>query len=64
MKHEFENLGSLQWGKAGLPYESAKTDYRCKKCKKGFTHFYHQEPNIYKAIEQAGLKMDDCQNKL
>jgi len=63
MKHDFKNLGSLQWGKLGLPYDSARTDYKCKICGKGFTHFYHQEPSIYKAIENAGLTIDTCQGQ-
>ena len=60
MKHKFKSLKSLQWGKLNLPYESARTDYRCTICKKGFTHYYHLEQNIYKAMEKQGLSIDNC----
>ena len=63
MRHSFQNMGSLQWGKLGLPYESAKTEYKCKHCGKGFVHLYHQEPDIYKAMENVGLKIDNCEGE-
>jgi len=60
MRHSFEKIGDLQWAALGLPYESARTEYRCRRCGKKFTHFYHIEPSIYKAMENAGIKIDDC----
>lgn len=63
MRHEFENVSNLQWAELGLPYESARSDFKCKLCGKTFSHYYHREPSIYKALEQAGLKMDNCEGK-
>ena len=54
-EHEFETGESLQWGELGLPYESARTDFVCKNCGIKFVHYYHTEPNIYKAFDESGL---------
>lgn len=58
--HAFKNLGTLQWGSLSLPWESAKTDYKCERCGVAFTHFYHKEPNIYKAMKDANVVADVC----
>ena len=60
-KHKWERTGeSVQWGPLGLPYESAGTPYHCAHCGVKFTHYYHLEPNIYKAIAEAGIDNSVC----
>ena len=61
MKHQFINKGSVQWSKEGLGYMDACSTFECKNCLKTFKHYYHKEPNIYVALEEAGIKEDDCQ---
>lgn len=53
--HNWENRGSLQWGSMGLPSTAARTDYNCKDCGVRFVHQYNITPNIFKAIEEAGV---------
>jgi len=57
-RHEWQRGKSLQWGARGLPHETAQTPYKCSRCGKGFTHYYHQEPNIYAAMEEAGINLE------
>lgn len=59
-RHEWRRGESLQWGSLGLPRETAQTPYKCEKCGKSFTHFYHQEPNIYAAMAAVGINPDSC----
>lgn len=54
-EHDFEVGESLQWGALGMPWESARTDFVCRKCGIKFVHYYHIEPSIYKAFEKSGL---------
>lgn len=60
MKHKFESLGSVQWCKLGLPYEAARSDYQCSKCRTKFSHYYRIEPNIHKAMKDVGIDEDGC----
>jgi len=60
--HNWINGESLQWGALGLPYESARSEYICKDCGVKFIHYYHVEPNIYKAFEESGLPKE-CKGK-
>lgn len=60
MTHEFVDLGSIQWGENGLPYESACTKYKCKRCGVIFNHYYHNTPNIYEAMREVGIHPDNC----
>ncbi len=62
-KHDFKRLHSVQWGSLGLPWESARSDYKCKKCGVGFSHYYHTEPNIYKAMKNEGIDAEKCEQK-
>jgi hypothetical protein len=58
-RHNWKRGESLQWGARGLPHQVAQTPYKCERCGKSFIHFYHQEPNIYAALEKAGIT-DEC----
>jgi hypothetical protein len=60
--HDWHRGETLQWGEAGLPYEAAQTPYECTKCKATFIHFYHQEPNIYAVMTEAGIDPTRCQS--
>ncbi|MDD5013834.1 MAG: hypothetical protein PHW73_01865 [Atribacterota bacterium] len=60
--HNWENLGTLQWASRGLPWESAHSTWRCKDCGIEFLHYYHTEPNIYKAFGESGLPKE-CSKK-
>jgi hypothetical protein len=60
VKHEWVSGDSVQWGAQGLDYNSAATPFRCSVCGAKFTHHYHAEPNIYKAMAQAGIDEDGC----
>ena len=57
-RHEWQRGESLQWGERHLPWETAQTPYKCARCGKSFIHFYHQEPNIYVALEAAGIGLE------
>ena len=59
-QHDWKRGESLQWGALGLPRDFAQTPYQCEKCRKSFTHFYNQEPNIYAAMEAAGIDSTSC----
>ena len=59
-KHDWKRGESLQWGAAGLPYDSAQSPFKCSKCGKEFIHYYHKQPNIYKAIAEAGIENWKC----
>ena len=54
---------SLQWAKLGYSYEEAQTVYTCKDCGIQFIHYYHVEPNIYKAFEESGLPKECIKRK-
>lgn len=60
--HDWEREGSLQWGSLGLPYSAAATNYRCRNCGARFVHFYHAEPDIFRAISAAGIDNDKCES--
>ena len=60
MRHNFENIFSYQWGMAGDSWDSAHSIFKCRTCGQGFTHWYHREPSIYKAMEQEGINIDGC----
>lgn len=62
MHHTWVNGESVQWGAGGLSYEDAATPYRCAACGAKFVHRYHIQPNIYKAMEEAGITEDGCQS--
>jgi hypothetical protein len=60
MSHDWKNGPSLQWGAMGLSPSAAQTPFKCAKCGASFIHFYNQTPNIYAAMEQAGINPDVC----
>ena len=60
--HDWQQGESLQWARLGLPYNSARSEYICKKCGIKFIHYYHTEENIYKAFKESGLP-EECLNK-
>ena len=52
-KHDWEMVYSHQWGAlGGIPHSI----FKCKKCQEGFTHYYHQTPDIFKAMEDMNVK--------
>ena len=53
--HQWETVDSVQWGERGLGYDAAASSKQCAKCGARFTHFYHRQPNIYKAMADAGI---------
>lgn len=60
MQHKWQRGESVQWGERGLGYDAAATPYYCETCGAKFVHRYHIQPNIYKAMEEAGITNDDC----
>lgn len=60
--HKWERGDSLQWGAMNLPSTVAQTPFRCALCGASFVHYYHQQPNIYKAIAEAGIDNSVCQS--
>ena len=60
MKHQFQHTNTLQWAAAKLPYKDACAHFKCKNCNIVFSHFYHDQPNILKAIKEAGININDC----
>lgn len=59
-RHNWKRGASLQWGAGGQPWIAAQTPYKCEKCGASFIHYYHQEPNIYAAMEAAGIDSTQC----
>lgn len=60
-RHDWKRGESLQWGRmGGSAYNLAQTPYKCEKCGASFIHYYHQMPNIYAAMEEAGINPDSC----
>lgn len=59
MRHQFDKIFSYQWGETG-DYYNAHSIFKCQICNQEFTHWYHKELNIYKAMEENGIKMDEC----
>jgi hypothetical protein len=62
-KHDWKGGESVQWGNAGLPSSAAATPFHCARCGVKFTHYYHQQPNIYKAIAEQGIDNSVCEAK-
>jgi|ERR1700674_225070 len=62
MNHDWVTEPSLQWAERGFGYDAAATPFHCSVCGVKFTHFYHQQPNIYKAMAEAGIG-DECPRK-
>ena len=60
MRHNFEKIFSYQWSMAGDVSSSAHSIFKCQTCGQEFTHWYHEEPSIYKAMEQNGVNIDEC----
>ena len=54
--HDWERGESLQWSSAGLPSGAAQTPFKCRKCGAAFIHYYNQQPNIYKAMQEQGIE--------
>ena len=59
-KHHWQSGDSVQWGALGLGYDASATPFKCSKCGKTFIHRYHQQPNIYEAIAEAGIDNSHC----
>lgn len=59
-RHDWKRGETLQWAARGLTHQAAQTPYKCAKCGASFVHYYHQEPNIYAAMEEAGVNPDLC----
>lgn len=60
-RHEFEKLHSEQWGRqrGGRPSDAASY-WHCKRCGVRFTHRYNVQLDIYEAIKDAGIDVDNC----
>ena len=41
------------WHYEGTP--STASGYKCARCMQNFSHYYHEEPNIFKAMKSAGV---------
>lgn len=59
-RHEWKRGESLQWSERGWGWHAAQTPYTCTKCGVRFIHYYHSEPNIYAAMEAAGVDTKQC----
>lgn len=63
-RHEWKRGESLQWSRHGFAaWGNAQTPYTCEKCGAKFIHYYHAEPNIYAAMEAAGIDSKQCAAK-
>jgi len=60
ISHDFENIYTHQWAVWG---GKAYSDFVCKKCGITFTHYYHEQPNIFAAIKDAGIDISKCEKK-
>ena len=52
--HDWERL----WSNTTNSRQKKATHYKCRKCGATFSHFYDIEPNIFKAMELAGVSKD------
>ena len=59
-KHEWRSGNSVQWGAQGLRYDAAATPFHCERCGAKFVHYYHRQPDIYKAIAEVGIENGHC----
>ena len=60
--HHWKQVGSrMYFGLDGLesPQIGGPTYYKCQQCGISFDHHYHDEPDIFEAIKQAGIP-DKC----
>lgn len=60
MRHQWERGESVQWSELGLDGSAAATPFHCIVCGTRFTHFYHNEPNIYRAMAAVGIDNEKC----
>jgi len=61
MKHNFNSSGqAVQWGSMGLPSEAACSYFKCSRCGQAFEHRYHVTPNIYEAMKEQGIDLENC----
>ena len=56
IKHNWVNVFTHQWGRLG---GKAKSYWRCAGCAEQFIHFYHDEPDIHKAMKDANVS-EEC----
>ena len=70
MSHEWSQIGHQQWSYTdpftgvtkGGNNIGGPTFYRCSVCRVRFDHHYHDIPDIFEAMKEAGIP-DECEGK-
>lgn len=58
--HNWQRLETNQWGAHGGP---AVTGFCCADCNTYFAHYYHNTPDIYKAMKEQGVP-EECKHDI
>ena len=59
--HKFKPYLTRTWGRFG---GRSYTNWRCANCGVKFKHNYLTTPNIYKAVKDANIDLDNCTNQM